>query len=182
MKFDSNIKDTLKATLVIAAVTALIVAGIQLYTTLTNDDDETQCNFATSALEKHHGFDLEDFRATFNSLLLLVTNSSVEGDTKDIDLTLINEVMKAEGYTDTLSTLYPPTYETALILNNMVREGNLFKTSLTYLRIAWESKKSGNIEQFEEQCTQAQDFFNRGEVLYNETITELEGIVNQFCP
>lgn len=181
MSIDKNITDTIKATIAIAASIIVVVAGILLYTALTNDENESQCSFAMSAASAHQSLDYDALSNKFSELLVLITDSSTEGDTLDIDITLITQVMNVKSYTESMSSLYPPTYETALILNSMVKEGNLFETSFTYIRIAWESKKSGNTQKFEEQCQQARDFFKQGSEKRIENISNLSGIEEQFC-
>jgi len=141
MKIDQNIRDAIRASVVIVAVVVLIALGIGVYDAVTNPVAEETYGFLTFALILHDDFDENEVKDDILNLMDIISSNKV-GDPKEIDTALNRKSTLIRRYKERYYILISPTDEMRAIKESLIEEGDLFLSSCHYLREAWESKNN----------------------------------------
>jgi len=159
MKIDQNIKDTIKASVVIVTVIILIVSGIEIYNAVTYNEAEESYGFLKLAQTLHNDLDDNEVRDNFHNLFTNISYNQIRNP-KEIDSSLNTGLRLMRDYKERYYSLYSPTEEMRAIKESLVDEGSLFLSSYSYLRKSWESKNNNDYDAYLLNIEQAVQYFN----------------------
>ncbi len=139
MKIDSNLKDTIKASIGVLVVVAVVIGGIEIYNTLTTNEAEEKHAFLTAALIRYDDLDIDEVRDGFSNLLNIISNEHFNNP-EELNSLIDRESVLMRYYKESYFILYSPTKEMYAIKKSLIEEGSLFLSSYYYLKVALNSK------------------------------------------
>ena len=139
MQIDHNIKDAIKASVIIVVVVILIAAGIGIYDAVTNPESEEIYGFITFALILHADLDDNEVANDILNLIDDISNAQ-EGTFQEIISVIDRESSIIRHYKERFYILISPTDEMRALKESLIEEGTLFLLSYSLLREALESK------------------------------------------
>ncbi|HEX78913.1 MAG TPA: hypothetical protein G4O19_02025 [Dehalococcoidia bacterium] len=145
MKIDQNIKDTIKASAIIAAVVILIVVGIGIYDAIANPEVEEIYGFITFSLILHDDLDEIEVSNDILNFADIISSNQIENP-QEIDSALVRQSSILRNYKERFYILISPTDEMRVLKESLIEEGSLFLTSYYYLREALESNSNGDYD------------------------------------
>ena len=180
MKIDQNIKDAIKASVVIMAVVALIAVGIEIYDTVTNPETEEIYGFITFALILHADLDENEVKDDILNLIDNISSVQVE-NSQEINSVIVRESSLIRRYKESFYTLVSPTDEMRALKESLIEEASLFLISYSYLGEALESKSNDdynayllNIEKATQYLDDAMNLRNQNRVELDQWKTKIE--------
>jgi len=181
MKLDQNIKDAIKASVIIAAVIVLVVTGIIIYDALTNPEIEKISRFIAFALILHDDLDENKVRDDILNHIDNISGDQIENP-QEIDSALVRESSLIRSYyKERFYLLISPTDEMRALKESMIEEGSLFLVSYSYLREALESKSNGdnnacllNLEKAKQYLNDAISLRTQNDMELNQWKAEIE--------
>ena len=167
MEINQNIKDAIKASVIIAAVLVLIVVGIGIYDSIAHPEIEKIAGFIALTLILHDDLDENEVRDGFLDFINSISSNKIENP-QEIDSALVRESSIIRGYKERFYIVVSPTDEMRTLKESLIEEGTLFLVSCSYFREALESNRNGdydaclsNIEKAKQKLDEAMDLRNQ---------------------
>ncbi|UCE97439.1 MAG: hypothetical protein JSV74_05670 [Dehalococcoidia bacterium] len=138
-------KDTIKASIGVLIVIAVVIGGIEIYNALTINEAEEKHAFITAALTLYDDLDIDEVRDGFDNLLNIISNEQFDSP-EGLNSLIDRELRLMRYYKESYYLLYGPTEEMYSIKKSLLEEGSLFLSSYYYLKVAVENKNNNKYD------------------------------------
>jgi len=179
VKLDQNIKDTLRATVVVLALAVLAVAGIQAYISLTTNETEQIHRFLSMASNLHDDIDANLVEQDVLGLINTVSAEQIE-NAREIELAISHGAYLTKAYKERFYNLVSVTDNTLALKNSLIREGGFLLSCYHYLRLALESRTSEDNAAFSVNIEQTRQYLDDAMVLRSQNGVELERWITEI--
>ncbi len=143
MEVAQDIKDLIKASVIVIAIILLISVGIGIYNAIANPESAKIYGFITFAMNLHDDINENDIRNDIIGFAGVIAGDSTE-DPEGLDFAMSRKAGLIRAYRDSYNEIVSPNNEMRSLKESLKREGNLFIAAYSYLRDALEYKTGGD--------------------------------------
>ena len=173
MRLDQNIKDVIKATVILLAIIVLVVVSIEVYIAATTDETGDIHRFLTLSANLHDDINGDEVREDILNLIDDMSASRAE-EPEEIEKTLTHGLYMMRAYKERFYVLVSPTDEMRSLKESLIEEGGLFLGTYHYLKEAWEGKKSDNDAAYSSNMEKAVQYLDDAVNIRNQNSETLE--------